>query len=188
MQVSEDTSHFRLHSYETANLGSSFTYLCIVPTSAGTEERRFPDRFSSVREVMSHRARGNSDRALFDRLRLLSLQNLKKRGEKERSIQQECVREKEERARGTGPDKERQRYSSLCYNKTLAFFKTQKTHTVNNYYLHNTCQIKKVKSAQKKLIQRFKDTKYQVFNRTMQPVLQVRSLCILFIFIALFSS
>lgn len=165
MQVSEDTSHFRLHSYETANLGSSFTYLCIVPTSAGTEERRFPDRFSSVREVMSHRARGNSDRALFDRLRLLSLQNLKKRGAKER-----------------------QRYSSLCYNKTLAFFKTQKTHTVNNCYLHNTCQIKKVKSAQKKLIQRFKDTKYQVFNRTMQPVLQVRSLCILFIFIALFSS
>lgn len=92
MQVSEDTSHFRLHSYETANLGSSFTYLCIVPTSAGTEERRFPDRFSSVREVMSHRARGNSDRALFDRLRLLSLQNLKKRGEKEKYSARVCER------------------------------------------------------------------------------------------------
>lgn len=49
------------------------TYLCIVPSSAGREERRFPDRFSSVREVMSHKARGNSDRALLDRLRLLSL-------------------------------------------------------------------------------------------------------------------
>lgn len=59
-------------------LSSSTTYLCMVLTSAGRNERRFPDRLSSVREVMSHRARGNSDRALLDRLRLLSLQNLQK--------------------------------------------------------------------------------------------------------------
>lgn len=42
---------------------------------------------------MSHRARGNSDRALFDRLRLLSLQNLKKRGEKEKYSARVCERE-----------------------------------------------------------------------------------------------
>lgn len=110
MQVSWDTSHFRLHPYETANLGSSFTYLCIVPTSAGTEERWFPDRFSSVREVMSQRVRGNSDRALFDRLRLLSLQNLKKRGEKEREVFSKSVwerrREGQEEKGQTNRDKD----------------------------------------------------------------------------------
>lgn len=66
----------------TAARSSSFsflpTYLCMVPTSAGRDERRFPDKFSSVSEEMSHKARGNSDRALFDRLRLLSLQNLER--------------------------------------------------------------------------------------------------------------
>lgn len=53
----------------------------MVPTSAGREESRFPDRLSSVRDEMSHKARGNSDRALFDRLRLLSLQNLERVGQ-----------------------------------------------------------------------------------------------------------
>lgn len=52
------------------------TYLCMVPMSTGRNKRRFPDKLSSVSEEMSHSARGNSDRALFDRLRLLSLQNL----------------------------------------------------------------------------------------------------------------
>lgn len=55
----------------------------MVPTSAGSDERRFPDKLSSVRDVMSHRARGNSDRELFDRLRLLSLQNLERVRERE---------------------------------------------------------------------------------------------------------
>lgn len=65
----------------------------MVPTSAGRDERRFPDRFSSVSEEMSHKARGNSDRALFDRLRLLSLQNLERvRG---RVIEGETGRERE---------------------------------------------------------------------------------------------
>lgn len=51
----------------------------MVPTSAGRQERRFPDRLSSVSEGMSHSTRGNSDRALLDRLRLLSLQNLERK-------------------------------------------------------------------------------------------------------------
>lgn len=55
-----------------------FTYLCMVPTSAGREDSRFPDKFSSVSEVISHKARGNSVKVLFDRLRLLSLQNLQR--------------------------------------------------------------------------------------------------------------
>lgn len=50
----------------------------MVPTSAGRDERRFPDKLSSLSEVMSHKAKGNSDSALFDRLRLLSLQNLER--------------------------------------------------------------------------------------------------------------
>lgn len=54
------------------------THLFIVPTSAGRHVREFPDTLSSVSEVMSHTAKGNSDRALLDRLRLLSLQNLKR--------------------------------------------------------------------------------------------------------------
>lgn len=58
------------------NCKTDITYLCMVPTSAGSDERWFPDRFNSVSEEMSHKARGNSDRVLFDRLRLLSLQNL----------------------------------------------------------------------------------------------------------------
>lgn len=63
----------------------------MVPTSAGRDERRFPDKFSSVSEEMSHKARGNSDRALFDRLRLLSLQNL----ERVRESHRERTRERE---------------------------------------------------------------------------------------------
>lgn len=58
------------------NCRTDITYLCMVPMSAGSDERRFPDRFNSVSEELSHKARGNSDRVLFDRLRLLSLQNL----------------------------------------------------------------------------------------------------------------
>lgn len=53
----------------------------MAPTSAGRDERRFPDKFSSVSEVMSHKAAGKSGRVLFDRLRLLSLQNLETDGE-----------------------------------------------------------------------------------------------------------
>lgn len=49
----------------------------MVPTSVGSDKSRLPDKFSSVSVEMSHKAKGNSDRALFDRLRLLSLQNLK---------------------------------------------------------------------------------------------------------------
>jgi len=56
----------------------------MAPTSAGSVERRFPDKFSSVSEVMSHKASGKSDRVLFDRLRLLSLQNLERVRESER--------------------------------------------------------------------------------------------------------
>lgn len=77
------------------------TYLCMVPTSAGRDERRFPDRFSSVSEGMSHKARGNSDRALFDKLRLFSLQNLEIGREKEG----ERGRDRKKRA-----DRERERY------------------------------------------------------------------------------
>lgn len=73
----------------------------MVPTSAGRDERRFPDRFSSVSEGMSHKARGNSDRALFDKLRLFSLQNLEIGREKEG----ERGRDRKKRA-----DRERERY------------------------------------------------------------------------------
>lgn len=55
-----------------------FTYLRMVPTSAGSDGSRLADRLSSVSVDISQRAAGNSDRALFDRLRLRSLQNLKK--------------------------------------------------------------------------------------------------------------
>lgn len=58
------------------------THLCMVPTSAGRDDRLFPDRLSSVSEDMSHSTRGKSDRALLDRLRLLSLQNLQTLGQK----------------------------------------------------------------------------------------------------------
>ena len=70
--------------------------MCMVPASTGRDERRFPDKFSSVSEVMSHRDRGKSDRALFDRLRLLSLQNLERVKEKEG--QQEVGGDRKKRA------------------------------------------------------------------------------------------
>lgn len=52
----------------------------MVPSTEGREVRRLPWRLSSVREVMSHTARGKSDRALLERLRLLNLQNLDEGG------------------------------------------------------------------------------------------------------------
>lgn len=55
----------------------SAAYLCMDPTSTGSVKIRLPDRFSSVSVAMSHKAAGNSERALLDRLRLRSLQNLK---------------------------------------------------------------------------------------------------------------
>lgn len=48
----------------------------MAPTSAGSDSSRFADRLSSVSVDMLHRATGNSHRALLDRLRLRSLQNL----------------------------------------------------------------------------------------------------------------
>lgn len=66
-----------------------FTYLCMVPTSAGSDGSRLADRLSSVSVDMSHRAAGNSDRALFDRLRLRSLQNLRREREREQRVFQQ---------------------------------------------------------------------------------------------------
>lgn len=66
-----------------------FTYLCMVPTSAGSDGSRLADRLSSVSVDMSHRAAGNSDRALFDRLRLRSLQNLRRERERAKGISAE---------------------------------------------------------------------------------------------------
>lgn len=86
---------------QRSTLLSQRTYLCMVPTSAGRDESRFPDKFSSVSEVMSHKARGKSDRALFDRLRLLSLQNLERvrENEGERGVRGE--QEEKGKHRGT---------------------------------------------------------------------------------------
>lgn len=92
----------------------------MVPTSAGRDHRRFPDRLSSVREVMSHRDRGNSDRALLDRLRLLSLQNL----EKVRDIERETeVEGRDEESRQS----ERQKYNCQYYNQTFTETNTVRT-------------------------------------------------------------
>lgn len=69
----------RGHEWRTAvTLGDALllvgsTHLCMVPTSAGRVNSWFPDRLSSVSEDMWQSTRGNSDRALLDRLRLLSL-------------------------------------------------------------------------------------------------------------------
>lgn len=62
-----------------------FTYFCMVATSAGSDGSWLADRLSSVSVDISHRAAGNSDRALFDRLRLRSLQNLGEERERERA-------------------------------------------------------------------------------------------------------
>lgn len=46
------------------------TYVCMSPTSTGRNERRFPDKLSSVSEERSRKASGNSDSALFDKFRV----------------------------------------------------------------------------------------------------------------------